>query len=217
VQLTLEQLLSVVGLLDDAPGFDTPRERFRRFVTKRVADFATARQLVEQCIHLPGGQSHRALEDLVISLGRFLELEVVFGSYQHSSILAAGGWRARRQVFIHVAVWTDQTPATEIARLTNGTAPHEPFTEQEGESHVGLGILTPLFPAATRLGDLKNSRGDLPLYTLSLRLLLQLTEMVVEKRVSQSFALALFTRSPMLDELVGELEILLNARGAAAS
>ena len=217
MQLTLEQLLAVVGSLDDTPGFDTPRERFRRFITKRIVDFATARQLVEQCVHLPGVQSHRALDDLVISLGRFLELEVVFGSYQPSSIRSSSGWRARRQLFIHVAVWTDQTQATDIARLTTSTSAQEHSNGDEGESHVGLGIMTPLFPTATRLADLKNDHPVVPLYTLSLRLLLQLTEMVVERRVSQSFVLALLTRSPMLDELVGELEGLLSARSAAAS
>ena len=120
MQLTLEQLLSVVGTLDDQPGFDTPRERFRRFITKRVTDFATARQLVEQCVSLPGTQAHRALQDLVFCLGRFLELEVVFGPYERSSLVDAGGWRARRQLFIHVVVWTDQTPSVDIAQLADG-------------------------------------------------------------------------------------------------
>jgi hypothetical protein len=205
VQLTLEQLLSVVGSLDDTPGFDTPRERFRRFISKRITDFPTARELVEQCMRLPGLQSHRALEDLVIALGRFLDFEVVFGSYERSSIVTAGGWRARRELFIHVAVWTDHTPTIDIARLT-GSPLDGQSTSGEGESHVGLGIVTPLFPAATRLGDLKANRGDIPVYALSLRLLLQLTEMVVDGRATHSLVLALLTRSPVLDDLVNGLE-----------
>jgi hypothetical protein len=201
VQLTLEQLLSVVGTLDDAPGFDTPRERFRRFITKRITDFATARQLVEQCVHLPGVQAHRALGDLVLCLGKFLDFEVAFGPYESASILGSGGWRARRQLFIHVVVWTDSTPPVTIPDLVNGM----PADESGEESHVGLGIVTPLFPSATRLGDLKNDGGKFPVYALSLRLLLQLTEMVVEGRVNQSFVVALLARSPMLDELVDGL------------
>ena len=202
MQLTLDQLLSVVGTLDDTPGFDTPRERFRRFITKRVTDFATARLLIEQCVHLPGGQSHRALEDLIVALGRFLDFEVVFGPYEHSSIGVAGGWRARRELFIHVTVWTDQTPAIDVPRLTSSLSAETRANGEAGESHVALGILTPLFPAATRLGELKNSRTDPSICALSLRLLLQLTEMVVEGRVSQALVVALLTRSPLLDEVV---------------
>jgi hypothetical protein len=214
VQLTLEQLLSVVGSLDDSPGFDTPRERFRRFITKRIATFAELRQLIEQCLQLPGMQSHRALEDLVLTVGRFLDFEIVFGSYERASILASGGWRARRQMFIHVAVWTSQTPTIDLAQLTSGNPKEGRAGAGEGESRVGLGIVTPLFPAATRLRDLSDNPTGIPVYALSLNWLLQLTEMVVEGRVNQSFIVALLTRTAMLDDLVSGLDALLNAPAA---
>jgi len=210
VQLTLEQLLSVVGTLDDEPGFDTPRERFRRFISKRITDFATARQLVEQCVHLPGVQSHRALEDLVLYLGKFLDFEVVFGPYERSSVLTCGGWRARRQLFIHVCVWTDRTPRIDLPQLS-GVPAVEPNDSEE--SRVGLGIVTPLFPTGTRLGDLKEQRGNPPIYALSLRLLLQLAELVVDGRVNPSFVVALLTRDPLLDDLVEGLESLVKKPG----
>jgi len=211
VQLTLEQLLSVVGSLDDSPGFDTARERFRRFITKRIATFAELRQLIEQGLQLPGTQSHRALEDLVLTVGRFLDFEVAFGPYDRTSILASGGWRARRQLFIHVAVWTSQTPTIDLAQLTSGHPKDGQTGAGEGELRVGLGIVTPLFPAATRLRDLTGNPTEIPVYALSLNWLLQLTEMVVQGRVNQSFIVALLTRTPMLDDLVSGLDALMNA------
>lgn len=215
MQLTLEQLLSVVGSLDDSPGFDTARERLRRFITKRIATFAELRQLIEQCLQLPGMQSHRALEDLVLTVGRFLDFEVVFGPYDRTSILTAGGWRARRQLFIHVAVWTSHTPTVDLAQLTSGHAKEEGKNAGDGELRVGLGIVTPLFPAATRLRDFADSPTEIPVYALSLNWLLQLTEMVVQGRVNQSFIVALLTRTPMLDDLVSGLDALLNAPTAS--
>lgn len=217
MQLTLEQLLSVVGSLDDSPGFDTARERFRRFITKRIATFAELRQLIEQGLQLPGTQSHRALEDLVLTVGRFLDFEVVFGPYDRTSILASGGWRARRQLFIHVAVWTSQTPTIDLAQLTSGHPKEGQASAGEGELRVGLGIVTPLFPAATRLRDLTDNPTEIPVFALSLNWLLQLTDMVVQGRVNQSFIVALLARTPMLDDLVSGLDALLNTSSAPSS
>ena len=36
--ITLNQILELVGKLDDATGNDTPRERFRRFLRENVRD-----------------------------------------------------------------------------------------------------------------------------------------------------------------------------------
>jgi hypothetical protein len=117
-------------------------------------------------------------------------------------------------MFIHVAVWTSQTPTIDLAQLTNGNPKEGRAGAGEGESRVGLGIVTPLFPAATRLRDLSDNPTGIPVYALSLNWLLQLTEMVVEGRVNQSFIVALLTRTAMLDDLVSGLDALLNAPAA---
>ena len=36
MSITLNQILALVGKLDDSPGDDTPRERFRRFLKENV-------------------------------------------------------------------------------------------------------------------------------------------------------------------------------------
>ena len=35
MNVNVSQVLAMVGRLDDSPGFDTPRERFRRFLVQR--------------------------------------------------------------------------------------------------------------------------------------------------------------------------------------
>ena len=45
----MNDVLALVGRLDDAPGFDTPRERFRRFLTERVTDKDLAEPILEDC------------------------------------------------------------------------------------------------------------------------------------------------------------------------
>ena len=44
--VTLNELLMLVGRLDDSAGFDTPRERFRRFLVEHVTGAHTARSLI---------------------------------------------------------------------------------------------------------------------------------------------------------------------------
>jgi hypothetical protein len=65
MSMTLNQILDLVGPLDDSAGADTPRERFRRFLTKNVTNVAELRDHIEQCLRTPGDQNNRALQDLV--------------------------------------------------------------------------------------------------------------------------------------------------------
>jgi hypothetical protein len=60
MNLTVNQLLNIVGRLDDSPGFDTPRERFRRFLGERVTDAQSARIVIQECRQMSGEQNHRA-------------------------------------------------------------------------------------------------------------------------------------------------------------
>ena len=48
MNITLNELLTLLGRLDDEPGFDSARERFRRFLVEHVTDVPTARPLVEE-------------------------------------------------------------------------------------------------------------------------------------------------------------------------
>ena len=82
MSITLNQILALVGKLDDSPGTDTPRERFRHFLKENVNEVGQVRDYIEECLRTSGDQYNRALQDLVNYLGRLLEFEVTFGRYQ---------------------------------------------------------------------------------------------------------------------------------------
>ena len=50
MSITLKQILDLVEKLDDSPGDDTPRERFRRFLKENVKEVGQVRDYVEECI-----------------------------------------------------------------------------------------------------------------------------------------------------------------------
>ena len=62
---TLDDILGLVGTLDDRVGADTPRERFRRFLQESVRTTGAIRDYVEACVRNKGPQYDHALQDLV--------------------------------------------------------------------------------------------------------------------------------------------------------
>src|SRR3989442_10539819 len=80
--MTLTEILELVGALDDAPGDNTPRERFRTHLSKSVTTVGALRDYIETCLRTPGTQYARALQDLVNHCGRRLGFAVEFGRYQ---------------------------------------------------------------------------------------------------------------------------------------
>jgi len=81
--MPLEQVLELVGDLDDAPGEKTPRERFRRFLSQNLTSVGAVRDYVEECLRSSGEQYNRALQDLVNHLGRLLGFDVTCGAAVH--------------------------------------------------------------------------------------------------------------------------------------
>ena len=124
MSLALDELLLLVGRLDDAAGFDTPRERFRRFLLERVTDLATARALIDECQRSVGEQRHRALHDLVVLLGRLLQFEIAFGSYDRSDEprAASSQWRSPGLLTVVLEIRTEQTRTTSFERLAHAVA-----------------------------------------------------------------------------------------------
>jgi hypothetical protein len=48
MSMTLNQILALVGKLDDSQGEDTPRERFRRFLKENVDEVGQVRDYIEE-------------------------------------------------------------------------------------------------------------------------------------------------------------------------
>jgi hypothetical protein len=77
-----KEILGLVGKLDDTPGDETSRERFRRFLEENISEVGQIRDYIKECLRNSGDKYNRALQDLVNYLGHFLGFEVIFGRYQ---------------------------------------------------------------------------------------------------------------------------------------
>jgi hypothetical protein len=119
MSMNLHQILSLVGKLDDAPGDDTARERFRRFLKENILEVGQVRDHIEECLRIPGDQYSRALQDLVNYLGHFLEFEVSFGRYHgvQGQIGFDGHWRSSTNFHVVVEVKTTEVYAVKTATL----------------------------------------------------------------------------------------------------
>jgi hypothetical protein len=143
MNVTLNELLTLLGRLDDAPGFDTPRERFRRFLVEHVTDVQMARPLIEECQRSVGEQHHRALQDLVVLLGRFLRFETIFGTYERlpGGVKIDGQWRSRGRIDVVLEIRTDQTSDPSLDSLARAVSAVAATTQIDVDHYVGRGRL----------------------------------------------------------------------------
>jgi hypothetical protein len=111
MSITLHQILSLAGKLDDAPGPDTPRERFRQFLQANVTKVGEVRDYIEECLRTSGDQYSRALQDLINYLGHFLGFAVTFGRYQSVAgrVGFDGHWQSPSGFHLVVEVKTSET------------------------------------------------------------------------------------------------------------
>ena len=150
MSITLDELLLLVGRLDDAPGFDTPRERFRRFLIERVTDVPTATALIDDCQRSVGEQRHRALQDLIVMVGRLLGFEVTFGTYEASAdaLEVDGQWRSPGLLDVVLEIRTEQTSSATLDGLARATA----AAPGAGlEPRIGLCVVARQYAARARL------------------------------------------------------------------
>ena len=210
--VTVSQLLLLVGHLDDTPGFDTPRERFRRFLIERVNDSRLVRSFVEQCQRSIGEQHHRALQDGIALLGRFLGFETEFGTYQRlaGAVKFDGQWLSRRRLHVVLEVRTDQTPRPDLDSLARSVSALTLATHLDPDvRRIGLCVVTPLY-AGRRLEDVPAADGYQDLRVISSRSLLWLADMVGSGRLKHDDVVRLLTPTPVLDPMVDMLNRLAN-------
>ena len=118
VSMTLGQILALVGQLDDSPGSETPRERFRQFLTDNVKNVGQVQDYIQECLTTSGPQYNRALQDLINCVGMFLEFQVEFGRYQgvQGQLGFDGHWKSPKD--FHIVTETKTTDAYAIKTLT---------------------------------------------------------------------------------------------------
>jgi hypothetical protein len=205
MSVTLKEILTLVGRLDDTSGFDTPRERFRRFITERVTDVAGVRALLAQCQEGLGDQHARARHDLVVMLGRFLGFEVTFGAYESRDGGARneGHWRSRRHARIVVEVRSEQTADADVEALSGTVAALAAAAPPDLEERwVGLCVTTPFYAARRRLEMLLEQRETRDIRCVTVDSLLWLADAAAADRLTHADALRLLTSGPDSDFMI---------------
>jgi hypothetical protein len=208
--MTLDDVLVLAGDLDDVPGFDTPRERFRRFLIGQDTDAHAARRFVEQCPHLVDEQHHRALQDLVVLLGRSLGFETTFGTYAPAGggLKLDGHWRSRARLEVVLELRTNLTPSTDSEELARSIAVHAGTVRRGSQKRViGLAVLAPGYAGRNRFEQaLATSVPDVPIRFVSLRSLLFLVDMLSAGRVTHDDVVRLLDTVAAPEFVVGLLE-----------
>lgn len=115
----LSQILNLVGQLDDSSGSDTPRQRFRDFLSKNVTEVGQVRDYVQECLITPDAQHSRALQDLINHMGRFLGFDVTFGRYKgvKGQVGFDGHWKSPTGFHIVIEVKTSEIYPIKTATL----------------------------------------------------------------------------------------------------
>ena len=196
MDFTLDQLLTIVGRLDDTAGFDTPRERFRRFLREQITSVGSARTFIEQCRAQSGEQSHRALQDTIVLAGRLLGFEPSFGSYQHDPGVMPrhGSWQSRHRQHVSLILCSDQTIDIDLETVSRTIA------ESDGpSSRIGLLVITPFYAGKHRLEQGVQSGRYPMLRLISVRGLLRLAEMAADLTLTHDDVLQILDPSATLD------------------
>jgi hypothetical protein len=203
MDFTLDQLLTVIGRLEDTPGFDTPRERFRRFLNERLNGFDSARQVIQYCREHSGEQSHRALQDALALSGRLLGFDTTFGRYQPDAGVPPvhGTWQSRRRLRVTLLVCSDQTKDLDLDAVTQTLADGE-----AGIPRVALLVVTPLYAGKERLEQSLAAGKHPQVRLITLRGFLRLGGMVAEGHLSHEDVVQLLNPAVTLDSRLDLLE-----------
>jgi hypothetical protein len=212
--VTLDQILMLTGRLDDASGFDSARERFRRFLLDHVREPGMARVLIDECRHAPGDTHRRALQDLVVLLGRFMGFHARFGSRLLApSTGGCGEWQSPA-LHVIVDVHGDPPGAADLAALSDvvtaapvsSTEPHPPV--------VGLCVMTSLVVGRPFLEPTVAASGAVTV--VSLGALLSVTALASTGRATHDDVVRILTSSAPLGFIMELLDRCVDDRALLA-
>jgi hypothetical protein len=206
--IPLDAILMLVGRLDDEPGFEASRQRFRRFLHDHVTNIGALRALIEGGQNVPGEQHQRALKDLIVTLGRFIGFEATYGVYQHAEggLKDDGLWRSRSRLQVVLDIRSDQADADVDSLLRSGAALAE--TSGKGASKTcGLCVVTPLFGGRKKIEkSLASANLDFPVAVVALGSLVGLAELVGAGRLSHDDVVRMLDSSVPVEFVVDLVE-----------
>src|SRR5690606_25726950 len=203
----LKNILALVGKLNDQPGEDTPRERFRRFLADNVRTVSQTRDYIEECLRSPQDQYNRALQDLVNHLGGFLGFQTRYGRYQGApgQIGFDGHWISPQGFHIVVEVKTSEVYPIKTATLANYIDQLVSAKEiPSRDDALGLYVIGRPDPDIQQLRNaiIAEKRAD-ELRIVSVESLLSLAELIDAYDVTHEDILAVLRPSdPKIDPLV---------------
>jgi hypothetical protein len=216
VNITLSQVLGLVGKLDDTPGEDTPRERLRRFLEENIKDVGSLRDYIEECLRNSGEQYSYALQDLVNHLGTFLEFKVTFGRYRgvHSEIGFDGHWRSPTGFHIVVEVKRSEVYPIRTDTLVNYINNLISERKIPDEDHaLGLYVIGRADPSVKQLeNSIIAEKRERQLRVISVEALLLLAELKSQFDIPHEDILNILRPStPSLDPLIDTMMRLASA------
>jgi len=218
MDMTLAEILDrFIGKLDDSPGSDTPRERFRALLTGKLTQAGQVRDHVQQSLRGSGDQYNRALQDLVNHLGRLLGFEVEFGRYHGvaGQIGFDGHWTSKSGFHIVVEVKTTEAYSVKTSTLLNYIdglvdARHIP----DREHALGLYVMGRADPGTGHLEKVITAEKHIErLRIISVESVLGLAELMSDYDVSHEDILAVLRPStPLVDPVVSIMTRLVGQR-----
>jgi len=217
--MTLNQILGLVGKLDDVLGEETPRERFRRFLRENIREVGQIRDYVEECLRESGDQYNRALQDLVNHLGQFLEFEVTFGRYHgiQGQLGFDGLWKSPTGFHIVIEVKTTEVYTIKTATLVGYV---DGLISEKGipnwDNALGLYVVGRPDPEIRQLENaIVAEKRTHQIRIISVESLLSLAEMMNEYDISHENILAIMRPSgPKIDSVVDLMARLVAQRRA---
>lgn len=209
MSVSLTQILELVGELDDEPGEETPRERFRKFLKENIKKAGQIRDYVQECLRKTGVQYNRTLQDLVNHIGRLLEFEVTFGRYQGvpGGIGFDGLWKSPKTGFsVVVEVKKTEVYAVKTSTLINYV--NELISEKRIKSWddaLGLYVVGQYDPQLRQLeNNIVAEKKTNQLRIIQVESLLTLADLMSEYDVGHEDILALLKPPrPKIDPIVG--------------
>jgi hypothetical protein len=221
MSITLDEVLLLTGRLDDSAGFDAPRQRFRRFLSDQLASARIGRAFIDQCPPLVDEQHHRALQDLVVFLGRSLGFEATFGAYAPvaGGLKHEGFWRSRARLEVVLEIRTNHTSDADLDSLTRSIAAHADASRTGSDARVlGLCVVTPVYLGRDRLEQaFAAAQSDTAVRIVSLQSLLLLADLASAGQLNHEDIVRLLDSVPMLDFVAGLLAKLVPASASDPS